>query len=241
MEQNKYFWDKHRTAGSTSTSSFSTPATEEVRRMVQNYNSKFSLYDELINTLTNQLTKSTKEIETLKNNYSKLENEAKATYKEFKQETQTDKSKLIEVVGIFVAIFTFISVEVQILESVNGILRIAGFTILLFALLMLFLFLLNYMADNWINKHDNFLPQIKHPFFLYVMILVIISLVLIGFGDYKNPAEIKNNKEYIELKEQVDMLEIDKASVEEKLESIEQKNNELNNKIVELENSTLSD
>jgi cation transport ATPase len=235
MENNNTVWRRQRALGSTSTSSTSGQNYEDVVSQVQQNIKKFSLYDEIINALTENLTQRTKEIEELKNNYKKLEADAKKTYIEFKQETQTDKSKLIEVVGIFVAIFTFISIEVQILESINGVLRISGFTVLLFALLMLFLFLLNYMADNWINKDKNFLPSLKHPFYKYILGIIILSLVLIGIGDYKNPAEIRNNKEYIELKEQVELLEVEKGELEERINAVEEENLGLNDKVIEIQ------
>ena len=127
------------------------------------------------------------------------ENRTKDLTKDLAKQTknlETEKTNLIEVVGVFVAIFTFISVEIKILNQATDFLRIAGLSILLFSGLFLFIYLLFVIAENWVGKEAKYLART-----LWVSGgLALIGIVLVTIGDYKNPAAVANNKEFMDLK-----------------------------------------
>lgn len=75
----------------------------------------------------------------------KLDNTIKELGKGIKtldEETKTMKIDFITVIGIFVSIFTFISIEIQILRYVCDFFRIAGFSLIIFGSLIGFIILL---------------------------------------------------------------------------------------------------
>lgn len=61
-----------------------------------------------------------------------------------------DRMKVIEVIGIFVSIFTFVSAEIAIMKSVP-VEYLSGFTLILLGGLSFFVLLMRYMVGNLIN------------------------------------------------------------------------------------------
>jgi len=61
------------------------------------------------------------------------------------------KVKIIEVLAIFVALFTFVSVDIQIFKSDISTLSAAGFTLIMLSGLVIFVVALAYMLDDRVN------------------------------------------------------------------------------------------
>jgi hypothetical protein len=160
-------------------------------------------------------------ISSLQEEYGKIENKQNQIDNELER-WRDDKVNLIEIVGIFVAIFTFVSVEIQILRGVTDYLRVAGLSVLLFSGLSFFLLVLFFISENWVRKNNEdkkYNYFYKKSFGVFI-ILVIISLVggiyLVVKGDYNNPSNIKNNQYFMELENKNTRLErkVDKLQLE---------------------------
>lgn len=74
------------------------------------------------------------------------------------EELSRDKISFITVSGIFLAVFTFISIEIQILKYLCSVEKIIGFSLLIGVILIGFIFLLDVIARNWVfnNKSNSF-------------------------------------------------------------------------------------
>ncbi|MDO8528231.1 MAG: hypothetical protein Q7T03_11195 [Deltaproteobacteria bacterium] len=106
-----------------------------------------------------------------------LEESKKAQLKiqEKLEELYKDKVSLITVLGIFISIFTFISVEIQFLKYICDFHKIIGFTLILPGILLLFLCSLDYVARFWINHEKSYHLKAIAP-------VIVTSLMFIGFG-----------------------------------------------------------
>lgn len=169
-----------------------------IQDFIVSLNNKVEKQEIIINKQEEALAKyfkfATEEITTLKKEQEKTN--------ELIQELRKDKHNLIEILAIFVGIFTFLSVEIQILKSVTDFLRIAGLSIIIFAGLLFFITNLFFIAEKWINIES----KITSLWWYNCIAIGILALgiLLVGFGDYKNPAVIKNNRDFIQLEEITD-------------------------------------
>lgn len=84
------------------------------------------------------------------------------------------KIDFITVGGIFVSIFTFVSIEIQILKYVCDFWRIAGFSLLMFGALSSFAFLIQFIGKSWTKEKYNF-PKIQ--FFLFCILPLLLGLL----------------------------------------------------------------
>ncbi len=190
---------------------------KETQKKIQEINEYATDYYEY---LGDQLS----EINTKQNNLDKQQKEMVREMERWKD----DKVNLIEIVGIFVAIFTFISVQVQVFKGVTGFSRVAGLIILFFSGITFFLALLFYISETWVRKDRNSMPKY---FWLFIIGIILVSfggLWAVKFGDKNNPSNIKNNRDFIELENKNNRLEkkVDRLQLE--MEEI--KNNQTNKK-----------
>lgn len=88
-------------------------------------------------------------------------------------ELKADKVSFITVSGTFVAIFTFISVEVQIFNHLNNTIQVAGFTCLFAGVLMIFISLIDYVARAWVGNSKNY----SH---IIIVLLAAALLIILG-------------------------------------------------------------
>ncbi|MFH1233419.1 MAG: hypothetical protein V1649_02085 [Patescibacteria group bacterium] len=95
------------------------------------------------------------------------------------------KVKMIEVLAIFVALFTFISVDIQIFKSDISKLSALGFTLIMLGTLLIFIIILAYIFDS------------KNKGTLLTSIL-ITSIVLIAIGIFSIGVEYKGVKKNLE-------------------------------------------
>jgi len=92
-----------------------------------------------------------------------------------------DKVSLISIAGIFIAMMTFVSVEIQILRYVCDFYKIVGFTLILPGILLVFIAFLDYVARSWLkdsnSKEAN--ESTLGVVLLSASVLVVIGLVVI--------------------------------------------------------------
>lgn len=113
-----------------------------------------------------------------------------------------DKIELISLLGIFVSIFTFVSVEIRILQTVNNIFQIAGLTIIMFSGIILFALLIHLISNQWIHGEYKKIPW---PFLSMVIIALFLGLGIIAYSYYIPHSE---NLEIEKIKNQIEKLEI---------------------------------
>ncbi|MDD5639660.1 MAG: hypothetical protein PHR47_02540 [Candidatus Pacebacteria bacterium] len=155
--------------------------------------------------------------ETFKDNIKKeLEEEINRETKELENKIENSKIKVIETLGIFVALFTFISVEFQIIKQGNTLLGVSGLTLLLLGSLLFFVIVMDMMLainnfrkkTNWINKIQNAIKPDSNlkMTILFSIILVTGGVICIFFDSYSSNITIdknnydKINSNYSELK-----------------------------------------
>lgn len=113
-----------------------------------------------------------KQVTDTANVLKKISDENQLRLDKFEDKLITDKASLITVFGVFASIVTFLSVEVQILNSVCDPWRLVGFSLIVLTSLLSFIFVLHWIADSWINEKRKPIPA-------YLMVFVS---VLFGIG-----------------------------------------------------------
>jgi hypothetical protein len=127
--------------------------------------------------------------------FKKVVNEiVRDTEEKLRDKIDDGKLKTIETLGIFVALFTFVSVEFQVFRVFQTPASISGLTLILLGSLIIFLAVLDFVINSIEKVNKKFVP------------LLIISCIFIIFGIYiftKTPEEKLNinNDANIENKE----------------------------------------
>ncbi|HAT8267598.1 TPA: hypothetical protein JBI63_11475 [Legionella pneumophila] len=188
-DKTKYTVEFNKTPEGITASSKTSPENYYAEKLSEMSDS-IGKHDEVIKTLSNYITQEIKKIHDNQKQTTKL-------IEEFKK----DKHNLIEILGIFVGIFTFLSIEIQILRNVTDFLRIAGLSIISFSGLIFFNITLFIFGERWLNKTTEFTGLKRY--YLLVFLSLFIGILLVSIGDYKNPANIKNNMNFIALEELV--------------------------------------
>jgi hypothetical protein len=116
--------------------------------------------------------------------------------------------RFTEILGVFVALFTFVSVEIQVFSRVNSLGRAVIFTFLIFLCMTGFIFMLHMIINL---KNDSECNAIKSAILPFVGLLIIIG-VGVGTISYliKNdiPLDTQEYKEIEEMKKDIDVLKI---------------------------------
>lgn len=95
---------------------------------------------------------------------------------EVQKEIKFDKASLFTVFGIFAAIVTFISTEIQLLRMLCGFWSAVGFSIVILASLLTFILVLDYIGRGW--RNDFKLEARQFP---WILMIFIICLFVTGF------------------------------------------------------------
>lgn len=143
-----------------------------------------------VNDLLNVLT----ELPKYKNELKNFENKVQDLEKSINQQ----KINFIEIIGVFVGIFTFISVEIQILKYANSILSIAGLSLIFYSGLLLFLYTIYYYVHKIKLNHLKLTLREKWIFGICIG-MATLGIVFVWAGDYRNPAVVKNSPDFLEL------------------------------------------
>lgn len=153
---------------------------------------------------------------------------------EFISTLDRDKLKLVEILGVFVALFTFVSVEIKILSTVSSYLRIVGLSFVMFSGVSCFLFMLLFITDSWLSDSKKSNKKGLLPIVITVVALAL-GIILTAAGDFKNPAEIKNNTDFIELQGVSNSCTQKLADQKRKIEDLEKEVAFLKNNLFESE------
>ena len=143
----------------------------------------------------------TEDLFKITSNLDELKKEQEEIKKEQK-ETGKDKIKHIEILGIFMGFFTFISVEIQILRSINSFFEIAGLSMIMFSGTIGFILTLFLVAEKWIRPENDSFKSKK--FFIWLGVIISVLLLGIGlifYGDHRKTIDAKCNFDYIKVEE----------------------------------------
>ncbi|MFA5829314.1 MAG: hypothetical protein WC843_02360 [Candidatus Gracilibacteria bacterium] len=155
----------------------------------------------------------------------------------FEKRLVTDKASLMTVFGIFASVVTFLSVEIQFLKNVCDPLRLVGFSLILLASLLSFVWILHLIANYWINEKVKDHPKLL-VFFIFLLFVFGGWLLFAGKDEiscrenflYEKYSNDFNTRQ-IELK---DGLDKEMNGFQEQWSSdfknLEQKINDINNK-----------
>jgi hypothetical protein len=92
-------------------------------------------------------------------NSAEIEKLMEAVMPEVKKEIEkilhTDKTFLVSIFGLFAAMMTFLTIELQFLKILNSIHHVVGFTLLLFSLLLGFNIALENIMSNSLGKQKE--------------------------------------------------------------------------------------
>lgn len=137
-----------------------------------------------------------------------LENRFKADINEY-------KTKIIEVLGIFVALFTFVSVDIQVFKTDISTLSAMGFSLVMLGALLLFIIVLVSIFDE---KKSTILLNILA---LISVLLIIVGIISVGYDH-------KYTKERFYTKGETDKI------ISEKINSTPQPNTNTQNELTSL-------
>lgn len=98
------------------------------------------------------------------------------------------KAKIIEVLAIFVALFTFVSVDIQVFKTDISTLSAMGFTLVMLGALLLFILVLAYLFDEE-KKKDKLIGWL----FISSIIFIILGLFAVGYEHQSIEKNLKNN------------------------------------------------
>lgn len=108
------------------------------------------------------------------------------------------KLKTIETLGIFVALFTFVSVEFQFFRTFDNWLSIVSFTFILLGSLLTFVTVINYyLSETKEKKEVNGKEEIKSKFWSLIIIwmfLMSIGILLFTLSSKKEVEKEENCK-----------------------------------------------
>lgn len=96
--------------------------------------------------------------------------------KQFKNETEEAKKQYIGIFGIFAAIITFLIIEVNAFNKIETFSKLAGFSILLLALVLLMVAAIEKIISTQSKK------LIKSELFLVAIGLIIISFLFFWYA-----------------------------------------------------------
>lgn len=176
----------------------SNTATNEL--LYNQDNAKSSL--DFINSLTDYVTKKQKNIfnkllekererydEQLNEMNKEQEKKLDINFQEKAKELDSKQIRVIETLGLFFALFTFISINVQIFSRTSNLFSAGIFTLLMFCSLSLMLILFNYLLMLDVNKSTLAKHTLIHGGLFLIIILVAFCCLYIFRNIRINPVE----------------------------------------------------
>lgn len=153
-----------------------------------------------------------KELQEAKKEFDeKIEETIKETKIELSDKIDDSKLKTIETLGIFVALFTFVSVNVQIFTQVTYLKSAMWFTLLLMGALGFFALIVHIIIkeeDKYFNlEYGKFKLYISKKILFLILFSSFICFALYAVDDEKLNI-IKENKESIKIENQGSSVEI---------------------------------
>lgn len=128
-----------------------------------------------------------------------------AKQREYIKSSKDHKIDFIAIGGVFVSIFTFVSIEIQILKYVCDFWRIAGFSLIILGSLSSFSFLIQYIAYKAAGKQQK-MHNKGHLFLLCIVPLILGLLCPLGNLIYKDSCTVYE-KDLQTIENRIDLLE----------------------------------
>lgn len=178
QEKNSYvnLWKKIKSNSDLQSVAQSQKQNEEMLNVIENY-VKGAAFKQIMENKTKEAVNKYAKEEGFK---TVVNDVVRNTEEKLRDKIDDSKLKTIETLGIFVALFTFVSVEFQIFRIFHTPASIGGLTAILLGSLLFFSIILDYVLDSSDNPKNKFYP------------LFIFSVFLISSGIYifiKTPQE----------------------------------------------------
>jgi len=157
------------------------------------------LYKNQVDTFKEYKSDTEKNIDSTNKSLEEIRKDQKEMRKDFalaqtkmKEEIASAQTKIIETVGIFVALFTFISVNVQIFRNVTSLFSAAMFSIILAALIGIMILVFLLVLSPY--KKEQKWKKIFCGLLMIFIFFIIVGLVGIFFSEFKlNQDTFTNN------------------------------------------------
>jgi len=129
----------------------------------------------------------------------------------YKNSNEKNKVKTLEIFTIFISVFTFISVEIQILKTATNFFSIAGLSLLMWSMLIWFSWLILLFSETWIDIEGKWFEKIKTKFkylmwSIWIIWIIWIILIVISPNISLWDRLIEKNNAIEELREEIKIL-----------------------------------
>ena len=164
-----YFLDNDGSAFRSWTRENRSTSADQIREL----NDKLKHAEDKITALELSISDAISDVESSKDT---LHNQIEEAKKNFEDKVERDKFKAVEIIGVFVALFTFVSSEIQIYSKVNSIEKAVAVSLVFAGMLNLFVTMLLLMVKP--DSQSTLQERVDSRFWM----LLFVSSVLIISG-----------------------------------------------------------
>ena len=166
------------------------------------YKNQVDTFKEYKSDTEKSIDSTNKSLEETRKDQEKMRKDFALAQTKMKEEIASAQTKIIETVGIFVALFTFISVNVQIFRNVTSLFSAAMFSIILAALIGIMILVFLLVLSPY--KKEQKWKKIFCGLLMIFIFFIIIGLIGICFSDFKlNQDTFTNNSNNDKMSEEV--------------------------------------
>jgi len=168
--------------------------SDNIEQRIKNllYKNQFDTFKEYKSDTEKNIDSTNKSLEEIRKDQKEMRKDFALAQTKMKEEIASAQTKIIETVGIFVALFTFISVNVQIFRNVTSLFSAAMFSIILAALIGIMILVFLLVLSPY--KKEQKWKKIFCGLLMIFIIFIIIGLIGICFSDFKlNQDTFTNN------------------------------------------------
>jgi Flp pilus assembly protein TadB len=156
------------------------------------YKNQVDTFKEYKSDTEKSIDSTNKSLEETRKDQEKMRKDFALAQTKMKEEIASAQTKIIETVGIFVALFTFISVNVQIFRNVTSLFSAAMFSIILAALIGIMILVFLLVLSPY--KKEQKWKKIFCGLLMIFIFFIIVGLVGIFFSEFKlNQDTFTNN------------------------------------------------
>lgn len=121
----------------------------------------------------------------------KIEKNIEKRFDKLDDKIENSKLKTIETLGIFIGLFTFISVEFQIFRRDFDLAEAAGLSMIILGGMLLFINFMHFFIINN-DENDNKEEKGRIIFFIASLALITAGIILFTINGLRSPVEIEN-------------------------------------------------
>ena len=133
-----------------------------------------------------EISKQSESIDKLNEIVANFKDEVERLKEKLEKKIDDSRIRVVETLGIFVALFTFISIDFQVYRSYRHPLSISGLTLILLGSLLSIIILLDYFVIRNNNPDEPHKKSIRHlDLFLFSFLFIIIGIVLFILSPYE--------------------------------------------------------